>query len=318
MKAGTGRKILILAATLVLSACGGGGGGSVSPSGSSVVTFTSWNTDLAGKTVKVDGQGKQVAYTYDSAQQKITGIEATKDAAASALFTFDGSSVLTQLAITSTAAGSPAGFTGDTISNLLWGGVDQDFVIVENAAGAGKAVVSDPRSGVWNYQSFGVWETYTTATTGDYGAMSLGANSSATAIPGSGTATFEGKVVGSYVNAAGEGHTALADLTVVADFGIARSLNFSTSSTTISANDGGSITLRNDLNLTGILNIADPANSFSGTLYTTGSGSGTVLSGESTGQFYGPNAEELGGVFFLNRTGSLETYSGAYGATLTP
>jgi hypothetical protein len=41
------------------------------------------------------------------------------------------------------------------------------------------------------------------------------------------------------------------------------------------------------------------------------------LTGNSTGQFYGPNAEELGGVFLLQGSG-VETYAGAYGAKQTP
>ena len=38
------------------------------------------------------------------------------------------------------------------------------------------------------------------------------------------------------------------------------------------------------------------------------------MTGTSVGQFYGPAAEELGGVFSLRGTNSLEHYSGAYGA----
>jgi hypothetical protein len=46
---------------------------------------------------------------------------------------------------------------------------------------------------------------------------------------------------------------------------------------------------------------------------TTASG----LSGGSGGKVYGPGAEELGGTFFLRGSG-VETYSGAYGAKITP
>jgi hypothetical protein len=37
------------------------------------------------------------------------------------------------------------------------------------------------------------------------------------------------------------------------------------------------------------------------------------MTGSSFGQFYGPNAEELGGVFRLEGAGE-ETYIGGYGA----
>ncbi len=45
----------------------------------------------------------------------------------------------------------------------------------------------------------------------------------------------------------------------------------------------------------------------------SGNVSATGLTGSSSGQFYGPNAEELGGVFALEGTG-VETYIGGYGA----
>jgi len=51
-------------------------------------------------------------------------------------------------------------------------------------------------------------------------------------------------------------------------------------------------------------------NSFAGDVTNGGS-----LSGTSTGRFYGPSAEELGGVFILQAgSGIPETYGGAYGA----
>ena len=64
------------------------------------------------------------------------------------------------------------------------------------------------------------------------------------------------------------------------------------------------------LDMTGSLSYAANSNSFKGIVATTGG-----LTGTSTGQFYGPNAEELGGVFSLKGTGtSKENYAGAYGA----
>jgi hypothetical protein len=138
--------------------------------------------------------------------------------------------------------------------------------------------------------------------------MSVGTPTAGTAIPGSGTANFTGKVVGSYVSAGGLGHTVLADLNVEADFGN-QSLLFNTTNTRISAN-GETYTGNGNLDLSGSLGYGIGNNSVSGTLTTTG---GTPLTGNSTGQFYGPAAEELGGVFFLQGSG-VETYSGAYGA----
>jgi hypothetical protein len=289
---------LIVASTL--SACGGsgGGGGGTVP----VTGFTTWRTDVAGKTIQVNGDGKQVSYTYDLASQSIKTISDPLDGAASALFSFDNASVLTGLLLTSAATTVGSFGAGDI--GILAADPDSDFVIAENFSS--RAIISNPRSLAWDYQSFGVWETGLNVDSGSYGAMSLGAPTAGTAIPGSGTANFSGKVVGSYVNDLGKGHTVLANLNVGVDWGN-QSLNLSISGTRMSA-DGVTFSPNTSLDMSNqTLSYTAGTNGFSGTLSTGG------LSGNSSGKFYGPNAEELGGVFFLQGSG-LETYSGAYGA----
>lgn len=292
-----------LCALALLSACGGGGGGTVAPSAPVVTTtFTTWRTDLAGKTIQVNGGGEQVSYTWNN---KITSVSSVSDTSASGVFVFDAGSTLTQLFLISGT--TTTGFTAGEVGTLL---ADADFVVAENFTS--RAIVSNPKSLKWDYQSFGVWETGLDTDQGQYGAVSLGAPTAGTAIPGSGTATFTGKVVGSYVNAGGFGHSVLADLAVGVDW-TNRSLDLTTTNTRISA-DGTTFSAASGLDMSNqTLNYTAGTNSFTGTLTTTNG----LLSGDSTGKFYGPNAEELGGVFFLRGSG-VETYSGAYGAKITP
>jgi hypothetical protein len=138
--------------------------------------------------------------------------------------------------------------------------------------------------------------------------MSVG-NNAGTAIPGSGSAIFTGYATGSYVSGVdGTGTTALAELTVGVNF-VDRTLDFSTTNTQTSTDwVNVAFTPNGSLDLTGELIYAAGTNSFSGPVISAGG-----LAGTSTGQFYGPNAEELGGVFFLKGAG-VETYAGAYGA----
>ena len=301
-----GKTLAVLIASSMLSACGGGGGGTVGPTPPAVTTtFTTWRTDVAGKAIQVDGLGKQVSYTYDLANKRINTISTPQDVSASAVFTFDNASVLTGLFLSS--APTTLGFTAGPIPVLT---ANPDFVIAENTAS--RAIMSNPRSLAWDYQSFGVWESGLDTDHGYYGAVTLGARTADTAIPGSGTANFKGQVVGSYVTAGGLGNTVLATLNVGVDWGT-RSLTLSTSGTQMSA-DGVTFSPNTGLNMTGTLNYSPGTNGFSGNLTTSAtSTSPTGLTGNSTGQFYGPTAEELGGVFFLQGSG-LETYSGAYGA----
>ena len=65
-----------------------------------------------------------------------------------------------------------------------------------------------------------------------------------------------------------------------------------------------------NLNLSGTLTYSPASNTFGGTL-TNASGS---MSGTSTGRYYGPAAQELGGVFTLKSPTSAEMFVGGYGA----
>ncbi len=311
MQTGYGKRLAFLTVSLMLTACGGGGGGTVAtpaPIPLSTTAFTTWRTDLANKTFQLDGKGNQVSGTLDT-NGNFASVGDAEDATASALFTFDSSSNLSSLFLTSTTstASMSAGFTGAQITQLAG-----DPAFLNATSTTSQAIISDPKSPDWDYQSFGVWETgLDTSSSRVLYAMSVGTPTADTAIPGSGTANFTGKVVGSYVSAGGLGHTVLANLNVGVNWGN-QSLNLSTSGTRMSA-DGVIFSPNTSLDMSNqTLSYAAGTNGFGGTLSTGG------LSGNSSGKFYGPNAEELGGVFFLqnpNNPTSVETYSGAYGAT---
>jgi C-lobe and N-lobe beta barrels of Tf-binding protein B len=159
----------------------------------------------------------------------------------------------------------------------------------------------------WNYQSFGVWNEG-----GNEGGLiysrSIGTATPASAVLASGSATFTGKLGGLYISPVGEGSVAAANLTVNADFS-SRTLGFASSGTTLSR-DVAAATPAPNLNLSGTLSYAPGSNAFSGTLTNAGG----TMSGASNGQFYGPAANELGGVFAVKSATTVETFTGAYGA----
>jgi hypothetical protein len=152
------------------------------------------------------------------------------------------------------------------------------------------------------YQSFGAWNERVDASRGQITVWSQGQPTPAQGIPASGSATFQGRLSGVYVSPAGLGATAASDLKVSADFG-ARSLGFASSGTTVSGAAAPNLDLR------GTLTYAPGQGRFSGSLANA---SGT-LRGATNGQFYGPRAEELGGVFAASGAGA-ERFVGAYGA----
>lgn len=170
-------------------------------------------------------------------------------------------------------------------------------------------LVANPYVAGWEYQSFGVWNNQDiTGEQGWVGAHSFGSGTADAAVPLSGTATFVGKFGGLYVSPAGEGSVAAGDVTVNADFS-ARSLSFA-SNNTVTTRDLAVATPAPNLNLSGTLTYAPDLARFSGTLTSAGG----TMSGASNGQFYGPKAEELGGVFVVKSPTTVETFTGAYGA----
>lgn len=169
-----------------------------------------------------------------------------------------------------------------------------------------QALAADPTELEWEYQSFGVWQAGLGQSTGSIGASSVGAATAANLIQTLGTADFAGVVAGVYVSPSDAGRTISGDLAVRVNFADRVA---SLASTNMKDNTGRAFA---DLNLTGVLTYAAGQNELSGVI-----GSRT-LAGPATAQFFGPGAEELGGVFALVSPGLLnlggESFVGGFGA----
>jgi hypothetical protein len=168
----------------------------------------------------------------------------------------------------------------------------------------------------WNYQSFGYWLTFPSASSALAGAISFGNVTPMAGIPTSGTATYTGLSSGGYVDQTGAVFVHAAQMQSTVDFG-ARSVAFSTSNTTISPLNTATPTAFPALNLTGNLTITSGVNQFTGAVTAPGGGGTPAMAGTATGRFYGPNAQEIGGVFSLkdatNPGTSPQTMLGGFG-----
>jgi hypothetical protein len=167
------------------------------------------------------------------------------------------------------------------------------------------AVVMDPFENFWDYQSFGVWLKDITPTSFQLGAMSAGAMTPASALPTSllTDVTFSGHAGGFFINQLGQLFATDAPMTAVVNFSAQR-INFRTDATLVTdpTNPLATPVFDNGLNLTGTWNYPAGTSQFSGTV-TTQNG---LLAGNASGRFYGPAAEEIGGVYGLSST-PLET-----------
>ncbi len=169
-------------------------------------------------------------------------------------------------------------------------------------------LMANPYALGWDYQSFGAWSNARDPAAMSMGATSFGAPTPAGSVPTSGAAEFTGKLAGLYVSPDGAGAMAAADLVVSTNF-TTRSLSIASSGTAL-ARDITTSTAAPHLDVSGTLTYSPGANAFAGTLVNAGG----TMSGTSNGQFYGPAAQELGGVFTLKSATTAETFVGAYGA----
>jgi hypothetical protein len=162
------------------------------------------------------------------------------------------------------------------------------------------AVAIDPAYFDWNYQSFGVWLKDVSTSSFQAGAMSAGAITPASSLPtGLTDARFQGHAAGFYYDGAGNRYATDAKMNALTDFKN-RNIQFSTSGTLLTDMSTNARTTNTNLDLSGNWSYASGTSQFSGDVRT----SDGALTGTGSGRFYGPNAEEIGGVYGLSGGGA--------------
>jgi hypothetical protein len=293
-----------------LTACGGGGGGgsvhtpapAPAPVPAAVAgqesAFTSFSAITPNRTVVMSGvsqtgSGTDNALVLDPADGSNSTVRLTYDADRN----FSGMSFSTPQSITT--------FGPSEISEAIDGSSGRRMAYVgSDGNSVGWAV--DPVYHGWNYQSFGVWMKEGTPFRA--GAISAGAVTPGSAVPTISSATFTGHANGLYFNDAGHRFITDARMSAVTDFDN-RSIQFSTSGTMLTdLGAPGTAPLPNsNLNLSGTLNYAAGSSQFSGDVKTQNS----ELAGKANGRFFGPSAQEIGGVYGLGSpTGSSRMIGG--------
>ena len=301
-------KLVLLGVSVAsLSACGGGGGGS-----STLSAFTNWSSVTPSTSILVSGDSYQGTYTYNEATRTVTGLTTgAHQAGASYTGTYDTNGSLTAASISS-AAGTNVSWSraaGDTFGTLI---LDSRIDSVVSANGQNYSFAANPSRFGFEYQSFGTWITGGGTGSGTYGFMSVGNQTSGSAVPASGTATYTGVTGGRYADSNGADYFTSSSMSATADFA-ARGLTFSTNGTAVTR-DLLNTSSATNLNLSGSLSYTAGSASFAGAVSTTGVGTGgSALTGTATGRFYGPTAQEIGGTFAV-QSGN-EFYGGAFGAS---
>ncbi len=295
---------LLLASSVVLTLSGCGGGGS---SSLSQITFTDWNSITKPSQVNLEGISTDISYSTDAGITKITSVtNHGVDSTATANIDYRTDNTISKIQFTTNNGTVTFDENGtDTI------GDSGNVVYGYDAAGTKFVIASDPLNvgNNWNYQTFGIWETGRGTGSGTAGAVSVGAATAGSSIPTSGTATYSGHFGGASSDANGVDVITTGSASVLADFAN-RSLAFSTTGSKYVSPVASTPSWINksSLDMTGTLTYSAATNSFSGAVSDSFIGSGTA-----TGKFYGPNAEEIGGVFSLTGAGTL-VHAGGFGA----
>ncbi|MDE2404411.1 MAG: transferrin-binding protein-like solute binding protein [Sphingomonadales bacterium] len=301
----------MIASTIgALSACGGGSSGGVA-STPSPPSFTSFSSVAPGTTATVNGSTREGSYTSTNSGNTVlvNSVSGVTTGSGSVQFSTDASRLSTGLKLTgsqSSVSFQPGdGSTGVNLANMGLPGANLQI----SANNQNLAIYASPYTLGYDYQSFGVWATGLGTGSGKIGAISVGAATSGGSVPTSGTATFNGYAGGIVAMQGQPGYEALASAHFVADFQ-ARSLAISTTNSMIYDVATGQSGLAGNLNFSGTLNYAAGSNNLTGTLATS---SALGLSGPSSAQFFGPQATEVGGTFYLTNATNSIWYIGAFG-----
>jgi hypothetical protein len=284
--------VVILA---TLGACGGGGGGGAANPSAIEVPLTSFAVIAPNQTVVMEGTSAAMTGTATESAGATTITSAVRNPIDSATvkFSYDSTRALSAISVTTPQASFS--FDRNTPGHSV-SCSGRGTCRAENATTDVLAI--DPFVTGWNYQSFGVWGTVDlVGPNWQLGAVSAGNPTSGGSLPTTGTATFTGLASGIYIDLLGKLNATVAGMSAAVNFG-SRTIQLSTSNTTFGTSNTGTRT-DNGLNLSGTLSYTQGVNSFSGPVQTQN----MLLSGQGAGRFYGPAAEEIGGVYSLQGTG---------------
>ena len=306
MKMKTGMILTVLPLAMSLTGCGGGGGGS---SSATLGGFTSFSSATRGSPISLDGMSSETAYTYNTTTKKITGLGAQSAVAdgATANITYNsaGQATTAQLVSANRTTLSFNAANGDTFGNLI---INPSIDAVVSANHQNYVLLANPYDFGWDYQTFGTWVTGAGTGSGTVGMISAGSLTAAGSIPTTGTATYTGVTGGRYAAANGDDYFTGSALSANVNFA-ARTLAVSSTGTQVTR-DLLAVSNNANLNFTGNLAYNAGSNQFTGNIATTGG-----LNGTMTGKFYGPAAQEIGGIFSARANAGLpESYAGAFGA----
>lgn len=272
----------------IISACNNGGGGDTQ-------SFSGFSNVAANSTTRLEGRGRTADFQVNSGTSQVTvsNVSGNQSATVEIRTDANGDAVGGSFA----SGNSTASFgDGDTVEE------GPSFIDYTSGDENTRARAGRPDTNNFEHQSFGVWITGFETGTGTIGTTSVGTRTAAANVPTATPATFNGRSAG--LARRNDGIAYATDSQVEISTGDFRTLSITSSNTNGVNLDTNVASSTPELDFTGTATVNGAE--FSGTI------TGTAVNGSINGDFFGPNAEEVGGLF-ESESGST-TYLGAFGA----
>lgn len=184
-----------------------------------------------------------------------------------------------------------------------------DGIYIIRFANGTQIVMHDPAAAGWTYQTFAHYIDPKSGVI--HGYQSLGDETKFTALPASGTATYNGLTTAYVVKNNDQSRQLTADVKAIVDFGL-KGVRFETTNSQFHSLDanGRRVTVKGaDYDMKGTAKWEN-GNLFLGKVEATAAS----LKGNLSGKFFGPSAAEIGGTYGLKKEDGSEHMIGGYGA----
>jgi hypothetical protein len=297
------RNSISIVATLAVAACGGGGGGgggdSFLPSGVTPIPFTSFSALGPNEVVDLEaGDAREGAIVVD-ADGNVVGLDPQQRVAASLQLRTDDDIAFDALRLF--VDGRRITIDSNDPNVSIVSDPDDVLLIVQRETDDALDLVAlvEPGAIALDHLTFGFWASGGVEQEALLGVGAFGALTDATDVPTTGTARYEGALVGIAILGGETVDGVAAEVALDANFATAE-IAFASSGTESEIGPVPALDMAGDLAIAG--------ERFAGTGTTAGG-----LTGPVEGSFYGPAAVEAGGVFDLGGLGG-DRFTGSFGA----
>jgi hypothetical protein len=311
--------LIISSASIFLVGCGGSS--TVKPTADQTFSDLTYGTQY-----EFDSVSQSFSHTRNSSETHVTSLNIYPQSQSGSSLTYGSTDegVANYVNIKDNATSVDMTFSvkdGDTFTSGIYGITAANKPSILNATE--DVIFINPSLYGWEYQTYGFWNKDVSGASGHSGLMSIGVRTPNTSIPINGSASYTGKALGYATNINAEIAIVDADIKAIANFNN-KTVELGTFNTYVSTVSKGRFS-DSSMNSTGVLTYFPTSGIFTGNMgmpyygecnasIFNCNGATYTLNGPAVGSFYGPNAEEIGGVIQIDGNSQLSKTVLSFGA----